>query len=108
FLIGSNWIERFQFWEYGTLPLGFAPPTAKAGTPRLFEYTSPFASVPRSVSSAPPVPCNGAFPDNLIGCVGSAVAPTAEPFASVDTFTNPPKSGFGDRLLPVSTACEMP
>src|SRR6185369_4606420 len=104
----SNCTDRFQFCEYGTLPLGFAPPAAKPGIARLFRKTNPLASVPRIESSVPEVPCNGGLPDRRIGCVGSAVAPRAEPFAAVVTVTKPPKSGLGDRLLPVSVACEMP
>ena len=88
------------------MPLGVAPPAAKPGIARLFWKTNPLASVPRIESSVPEVPCNGGLPDSRIGCVGSAVAPRAEPFAAVVTVTKPPKSGLGDRLLPVSVACE--
>src|SRR6185369_15935066 len=104
----SNCTDKFQFCVYGTLPLGFAPPAAKPGMARLFWKTNPFASVPRIESSVPEVPCNGGLPESRIGCVGSAVEPTAEPFAAVVTVTKPPKSGLGDRLLPVSVACERP
>src|SRR2546428_6570678 len=96
FLNGSNCTLRFQFCEYGTLPLGLAL-TANPGTARLFRKTNPFVSVPSIESSVPVVPCSGGLPDKRIGCVGSPVPPAAEPVAIVPMFTKPPKSAFGDR-----------
>ena len=104
FLNGSNCNDKFQLCEVATFPLGLAPPAAKALMPRLLRKTKPFESVPKIESSVPVVPCRTGLRERLIGCVASEVPPTAEPFASVPTFTNPPKSGFGARLLPVSGA----
>ena len=50
----------------------------------------------------------GGFPLSRTGCVGSAVPPTVDPVAVVDTAVKAPKSGLGSRLLPVMGTCEMP
>src|SRR2546422_10489188 len=108
FLSGSNCTVKFQFWEYGIFPLAEVGVTANPGIPKLLRKTKPLESVPKIESSVPVVPCNGGLPVKRIGCVGSSVPPTAEPAAIVPMLTKPPKSGFGDRLLPVRVACEMP
>src|SRR5882672_9101979 len=106
FLNGSNCTAKFQFIEYGTFPESFDASSAKAAMPRLFRKTNPFGSVPRIESRVPVVPCNGGLPDKRMGTVAFAVPD--ELVASVLAVTKPPKSGFGERLLPVSGACEMP
>src|SRR5262249_49351665 len=52
----SNSNDRFQFCEYGTLPLGFAPATGNRGMARFFRKTNPLESVPSSESNVPLVP----------------------------------------------------
>src|SRR5437763_10474956 len=108
FLKGSNCTVKFQFCEYGSFPFLDVGATAKQGMPKLLRKTKPLESVPKIESSVPVVPCNGVLPVKRIGCVESRVPPTAEPPANVAMLTKPPKSGFGERLLPVSVPCEMP
>ncbi len=63
-------------------------------------------SMPRSVSSDAALPWSGGLVERRMGWVGSAVP--LEPASTVLDCVKPPKSGLGERLLPVSGACEMP